>query len=201
MAKIGIMGGTFNPIHQGHLQMADAALKQAKLDQIWFMPSKLPPHKRTMDILDEKDRSEMIRLAIRQKKAFVFSDFELQREGITYTAETLRLLQNLHPEHQYYFIMGGDSFFQLETWYLPQEIMKRAVILAVSRDGIKEAEMRKQAGELKRKYQADIQLLHMPKADISSSEIRTRLQRGESVRDLVPEPVREYIIEQGLYQS
>lgn len=95
--KIGIMGGTFNPIHLAHLQMASIAMEQKELDEVWFMPSKNPPHKDRQTILSEKIRSDMVRLAIKEEERFCFSDFELKRNGTTYTAETLELLQERVP--------------------------------------------------------------------------------------------------------
>lgn len=201
MTKIGILGGTFDPIHQGHLRMAYEAARQAKLDQVLFMPSKIPPHKRDRMISEEAQRAQMICLAIRGQEGFRYSDFELRRNGTTYTADTLRLLQEQYPEQQYYFIMGGDSFLQLESWSRPEEIMARAVILAISRDGLSMARMRRQAEGLEEKYQARIQVIRMPQMDISSSLIRDRVRQGRDITGLVPENVAVYIREHSLYRS
>lgn len=193
MRKTGILGGTFNPIHLAHLTMAEAAYQQAELEEIWFMPSKKPPHKSHREIISEEHRSRMIQLAIRNHPAYRFSDYELKRRGITYTAETLQGLGEDYPEHRFYFIMGGDSFFQLEHWYRPDIIMESCCILAFSRDGASRKSMEEQADSLRKKFGADIQLLQMEGIPISSSEIRHRLGVGESAEELLPREVSQYI--------
>lgn len=199
MTKIGIMGGTFNPIHLAHLQMAREAVIQEELDQVLFMPSKNPPHKRGENILSGEHRAAMVRLAVEGEDRFIFSDYELRREGITYTAETLEQLQKQFPLNRYYFIMGGDSFFQLESWYQPQEIMERAVILALNRDGIQQEKMEQQAEKLRTLYQAAVRIIRMEPMDISSSIIRDRISRGLAIEGLVPPEVEHYIRENQLY--
>lgn len=193
MRKTGILGGTFNPIHLAHLAMAEAALQQAELEEIWFMPSKKPPHKSHREIISEEHRSRMIQLAIQGNPAYRFSDYELKRRGMTYTAETLQGLQKDYPEHRFYFIMGGDSFFQLENWYCPELIMKSCCILAVSRNGASWTSMQEQADSLRKCYGAKIQLLQMEELPISSSQIRHRIGVGETAEDLLPEAVSKYI--------
>lgn len=200
MERIGIMGGTFDPIHSGHLAMAEAALAQAELNRILFMPSKTPPHKRHSDVTKESVRAEMVKCAIAYREQFEFSDFELRRYGLTYTADTLALLQKERPDCEWYFIMGGDSFFQVEKWYRPEEVLRLAFILVVSRDGIPKEEMERQKEFLESKYEAKIKLLSMPRMDISSTEIRSKIALGEDVDDMVPEPVLSYINRYGLYR-
>ncbi|MCH5268729.1 MAG: nicotinate-nucleotide adenylyltransferase [Lachnospiraceae bacterium] len=200
MERIGIMGGTFDPIHSGHLAMAEAALEQVELDKVLFMPSKTPPHKRHSDVTGERERAEMVQCAISYNPRFEFSDFELKRYGLTYTADTLALLQQQKPDCVWYFIMGGDSFFHVEKWYHPEEILRLSTILAVSRDGLSQEEMERQKAFLEEKYQAKIQLLSMPQMDISSTEIRSKIALGDEVCDMVPESVMTYIDEHGLYR-
>ena len=201
MARIGILGGTFDPIHLGHIQMAEEAYRQADLDQVLFLPSKIPPHKRNRNITEEFHRTAMIKLAIQHKSQFVYSDFELQRDGITYTVDTLRMLQEQNPEHDYYFILGGDSLFQLETWYHPEEIMSRVEILAISRYDMSREQVRARVEWLAQNYQARIQIVEMSRMDISSSDIRDRVRRGDSLQGMVPNEVENYIQEHSLYQS
>lgn len=201
MKKTGILGGTFDPVHRGHLQMAEAAFRQAGLDQVLFMPAKVPPHKRGRSITAAAQRADMIRLAIGERPGFVYSDFELQREGTTYTADTLQLLQDSHPEQEYYFILGGDSLFHLEEWYHPEKIMERSVLLAISRYGISRERMNQQVEMLTAKYHARIQIVEMPRMDISSSEIREYVRRGQSIDGLVPGQVADYIRRHGLYAA
>lgn len=199
MAKIGILGGTFDPIHLGHLQMAEDAYRQAGLDLVLFMPSKRPPHKRERKITPEEQREAMIKLAIQDIPQFVYSDIELRREGVTYTADTLRNLQEEHPENTYSFILGGDSLFQLEEWYHPEEIMRRVEILAVSRYGMGKEQVRQRVDLLVQKYQARIQVVEMSRLDVSSSEIRERVRQGKTLKDRVPYHVEQYILEHSLY--
>lgn len=201
MAKkaIGILGGTFNPIHNGHIAMADSAWKQAKLDEIWFMPSKNPPHKSNREIVGEEHRSRMIQAAIGDKQHFRFSDYELKREGITYSADTLVHLNQDYPEYDFYFIMGGDSFFGLEHWYHPEIIMKYCTILAISRDGVSQEQMQYRAKELERKYQASVRIIRMERNPVSSSQIRDRIHQKQDIRKYVPEQVANYIEKYRIY--
>lgn len=201
MAKIGIMGGTFNPIHNGHIQMANSAYEQCQLQKILFMPSKIPPHKQGLNIVHENLRSDMVKIAISEFDCFAFSDFELRREGTTYTAETLTLLKEEHPLDQYYFIMGADSFFQFEMWYQPQIICNMASILVVGRDHATKKELLNQKEHLQQRFNADIAILTMEEVPVSSSDIRKRIAHGQSVDTMLPEGVIEYIKEHRLYLS
>ncbi len=198
--KIGIMGGTFDPIHLAHLKMAKCALEQKHLDQIWFMPSKFPPHKKEKKVASEQIRSALVQLAIQQEEKFAFSDFELRYEETTYTASTLARLQAEYPKLSFYFIMGGDSLFQMEQWYHPEKIMERAVILAGGRDGISNEALQEQAEYLSEKYGGTVELFSMPEMNISSSCIRRRLAEGKNVREYLPAQVYEYIMEHHCYQ-
>lgn len=193
MSKIGIMGGTFDPIHLAHLAMARCALQQKKLDQIWFMPSKNPPHKDRKQVSDEKLRSVLVQLAIEGEAQFVYSDYELKREEITYTAKTLTMLRKAYPEDEFFFILGEDSLAQFERWYHPEIILRYAVILAVNRGNISLEEMKQQAEVLSEKYGGVIEVIPMQRMDISSSMIRKKLKEGENVQAFLPKKVYQYI--------
>ena len=200
--KVGILGGTFNPIHLAHTEMAKVCLRQQDLDKILFMPSKNPPHKKDKSILPENERAVMVKLAVSEYDKFVFSDFELQRKGTTYTADTLRLLQEENPDDNYYFIMGADSLLYLDKWYRPQEILKRAVILAIGRDGSTPDELKEKRKELIKQYdKADIRFVHMRQMDISSSMIREGIAHGENMEKYLDKEVWNYINENGLYDA
>ena len=202
MSKVGIMGGTFNPIHLAHTEMAKVCLRQQDLDKILFMPSKNPPHKKDKSILPENERAVMVKLAVSEYDKFVFSDFELQRKGTTYTADTLRLLQEENPDDNYYFIMGADSLLYLDKWYRPQEILKRAVILAIGRDGSTPDELKEKRKELIKQYdKADIRFVHMRQMDISSSMIREGIAHGENMEKNLDKEVWNYINANGLYDA
>lgn len=202
MADIGIMGGTFDPIHNGHLLIGRQAYEEYGLDKVWFMPSGKPPHKTDHRIADAKDRCEMVRLAIEKYPFFELSDFEIRRAGNTYTAETLHLLHEVYPEHRFFFIIGADSLYQLERWYHPEEVTAQTILLVAGReyeDAV--CTMEEQAAHLKEKYHADIRFLHCEEVDISSGELREMEARGKRIYKYVPEPVERYIRAHGLYQE
>lgn len=201
MAKIGIMGGTFDPIHNGHLMLGRQALEEYQLDQIWFMPSGQPPHKKDHPVTDGDIRCEMVRLALLGQPGFVFSDFEIRRPGNTYTAQTLALLHQEYPQHEFYFIVGADSLYEIERWYEPERIMSQTIILAAGREyeGIHRS-LKGQMNYLKEKYGARIEYLHCREMDISSEEIRSLAAEGQSVKALVPEAVFAYMEQNHLYQ-
>ena len=200
MRKIGIMGGTFNPIHLAHVEIGKVCLEQEKLDSVWFMPSKNPPHKKNTDILPEEERAAMIKLAISEYDRLKFSDFELLRQGTTYTADTLRLLQEKNPNDSYYFIMGADSLLYLDEWYKPEEIFKRAVILAVGRDCSTSSELIKKRKELMDSFEnADIRFVQMEQINISSSRIREDIAHGRNMEKYLGKDVWKYICKKHLY--
>lgn len=197
--KIGIMGGTFNPVHIAHISMAEAAYRQAELDKVIFMPSKNPPHKQNINIISERHRRAMIKLAISGIPYFEYSDFEFQREGITYSSKTLELLCKLYPKNRYYFIIGGDSFFQIESWYKPEKIMEFATLIAISRSGDDKEQMLMYSKILKEKYNARIMFVDMPHIDISSSSIRKLISSGGNAARYLPYKVWQYIKDNRCY--
>lgn len=202
MAKIGLMGGTFNPIHNGHLALGKQALSEYHLDAVWFMPSGTPPHK-AAEVLPGEIRSEMVRLAVENIEGLEFSDFELRREGKTYTAETLKLLDEAYPEHTFYFMMGADSLFEIETWYHPELILGHIPILVAGRNYSRNPalSLEEHITYLRNKYGAEIYVLHCPIVDIASKDIRKLVDDGISVEDIVPAKVAAYIREHGLYDN
>ncbi len=200
MAKIGIMGGTFDPIHNGHLMIGRQAYEEYHLDEVWFMPSGTPPHKKDHKITEEKDRCAMVNLAISDSPFFRLSDFEVKRAGNTYTAETLRLLAQEYPEHQFYFIIGADSLFQIERWYHPEDVMRRTTLMVAGRDYPQaERTMDEQIAFLEQKYGAGILKLHCEEMDVASAELRKAIAKKESIERYVPAAVAEYIIKNKLY--
>ena len=202
MAKIGIMGGTFDPIHNAHLMLGRQALKEYHLDEIWFMPSHNPPHKTDHRVTGTKDRCEMVKLAIAGEPRFRFSDFEISRAGNTYTAQTLKLLKEAYPKHTFFFIVGADSLYHIESWYHPEKVMRQVTILAAGRE-CEDASctLEEQAAYLIKKYGAAIFLLHSDTMEVSSQELREREMNGGRIHNLVPENVERYIEEHGLYQN
>lgn len=202
MKKIGIMGGTFDPVHNGHLLLGRQAYEEYGLDEIWFMPSHIPPHKQDHLITDGADRIRMLELALEDDPFCRVSDFEMKREGRTYTAKTLELLKEAYPDTEFYFILGADSLFQIETWYHPERVMALASFLAAGRDYESGGRtLKEQADYLKRTYGARIQFLHSPRVHVASEEIRLKAARGESLEGLVPAKVAEYIRDHDLYRK
>jgi nicotinate (nicotinamide) nucleotide adenylyltransferase len=199
MNKIGIMGGTFNPIHYGHLFLAENAYEQAGLDKVLFMPSKNPPHKAKPSLVTEQQRVDMIKLAIDDNPHFEISDLELLREGMTFTADTLEELVQINPDKEYYFIVGADSLFMMQNWYKPQSVFDHCVVLAAGRDHAEEATISKQIELLEHTFGARILYVKMPTIQIASAQIRERLQCCRSVRYYVPDAVEEYISRNHLY--
>lgn len=181
--------------------MAKCAKEQYDLEEIWFMPSKIPPHKRHQKISPEADRMHMVRLAIEGISGFLASDFELLRSEVTYTAHTMRLLKEMYPEAEFYFIMGGDSLFQFEHWYHPEEIVRYTVILATGRDGVSGKELIRKRNELTKKYQGRFQLIDMKDTPVSSSMVRDMVRQGCDVEPYLPEKVADYIKKRQLYQA
>ena len=199
--KIGLMGGTFNPLHTGHLLLAERAYEQFKLDKVVFMPAKRPYHKTINHMVSDEERIKMITLAIQDNPHFDISLLEFQREGNTYTVDTLRELNQKYPKTQFYFIMGADSLYQFTQWKEPKEILERAIIVTATRDELSSTLLNSQIDYLINKFGVgDIRLLNSPNMEISSHEIRNRILKKESIRYLLPDVVREYIEANQLYQ-
>ena len=203
--KAGILGGTLNPIHYGHLLIAEQAYYRFELDYVLFMPSGNPPHK-TEDVISAGiHRENMTKLASADNPHFQYSDMELNREGFIYTSDTLRILCREHPDTEYYFILGADSLFSLEQWHEPEEVFKRCVIIAAGRPDSFQPEFQSEQDifariqYLKQKYHCRIHYMDSPLFEVSSSAIRTRISNGESVRYLIPPDVERYINEHDLY--
>lgn len=200
MKKIGIFGGTFNPIHNGHLILAETARQTCGLDQVLLIPSGHSYMKNPDDILPGGIRLEMVRLAVRDNPFFSESDVEVMRGGNSYTCETLELLEKENPGAELYYIVGADTLFQIESWKDPADIFRRCVIIAAVRDGWQDETLQNQAAYLMRKFSADIHLLPSLHIEISATDIRKKCSQGQSVRYLVPEAVRLFLEQNGYYR-
>ncbi len=198
--KIGIMGGTFDPIHMAHLLLAESARVQFHLAQILFMPSATPPHKDHRQVSPVEHRRNMVQIAIEGNSGFAYSDLELRRSGITYTSDTLEALHEEYPDTEFYFIMGADSLFAVDAWHQPEKIFQRAAILAGNRSEVPLENIKKQVDYLKERFGGTIGLIEMPDIAISSSEIRKRCAEGASVRYYVPEAIYRYMESHQLYR-
>lgn len=205
--KIGILGGTFDPIHNGHLSIAMAAMKEYELSKIYLIPTGISYMKK--DVTDSYFRYEMVKLAASDMPGFVPSDVEIKREGNTYTCETIEYFKNKYPDAKLYFIIGTDSLFSLDKWRNIDYILKNCTILCATRpddnelSNVKHAEKTK-VNELSEKYNGEILFVHSEPMDISSTDIRNfRYHNPESDLKKLPLPVKvsEYIIRQDLYDN
>lgn len=200
--RIGLMGGTFDPIHIGHLMLAECAYEQFQLDKVMFLPSGNPPHKQNRtDGATDRQRMEMVKLAIADNPHFELDPEEMQRAGLTYTNETLRSLNERHPDTDYYFIIGGDSLIAFDTWMKPDIICQNCILVAAVRDQLDRDTMHQKMKELEIRYGADIRLLRTPNVEIASSSLRTWCRQNRSIRYYVPDRVLEYIRQNNLYTS
>ena len=193
------MGGTFDPIHIGHLILGESAWEQFGLEKVLFMPSGNPPHKTDRHGATNEQRVEMVRRAIASNDHFELSLEEMHEQGYVYTKETLKRLHSEHPDTDYYFIMGADSVLSFHMWNGPQEICDQCILVAAVRDQMPAEELDAQILKLKEMYHADIRKLESPNLDISSHTIRERCMRGESIRYYVPDVVRLYIQDEEIY--
>ncbi|HCI74028.1 MAG TPA: nicotinate-nicotinamide nucleotide adenylyltransferase [Lachnospiraceae bacterium] len=197
--RVGIMGGTFDPIHIGHLILGESAWQQFSLEKVLFMPSGNPPHKKGREGATNEQRVEMVRLAIASNPHFVLSLEEMHEKGYVYTKETLRRLRAQHPDTDYYFILGADSLLTFDKWNGPQEICDQCILAAAVRDSMDPESFDQAILHLKDRFHADIRKLASPNLDISSHNIRSWIQEGRSIRYYVPDPVLEYILDKGIY--
>lgn len=198
--RLGIMGGTFDPIHYGHLVTAEQARESMNLDSVLFMPAGAPAFKLDKHVTDAEDRYAMTVLATAANPAFLASRFEIDREGVTYTADTLRELRDFYPDRvKLYFITGADAILDIVSWHRADEIAGLATFIAATRPGF-------DIGEARRRIEAsgldfDVRYIQIPALAISSTNIRTRVARGMSVRYLTSESVIGYIKKRGLYRG
>ncbi len=201
--KIGVMGGTFDPIHNGHLMLGQAALEAFDLDKVWYMPNGNPPHKDTaLSGTDVQDRVEMVRLAISSCKKFRLETYEANRNDVSYSYGTMEYFKGIYPEDDFYFIIGADSLFMIDQWVHPERLFPTCTILAAYRDEINTREaMEEKIHELKEKYHARIRLLVTPLIRISSHELREDVRKGRSIAGWVPDSVNQYILDRQLYEN
>lgn len=197
--KVGIMGGTFDPIHYGHLMLAQNALETYELDEIMFVPSGTPWLKDSTKVLSKNKRVHMTGIAIEDNTNFALSTIEIDREGNSYSYETVEELKKQQPDTEFYFILGADSLLEIEKWKYPDRLMSECVLLAAVRDDCDKDGLQKQISYLEEKYKADIRILPAKRVDISSTDIRSRIADGKSVRYMLPDQVIQFIEKNHLY--
>lgn len=198
--KIGIMGGTFDPIHYGHLLLAQNALDSYALDEILFIPSGTPWLKQSTKVLPKNKRVSMTGIGIEDNPHFALSTIEIDRDGNSYSYETVEELKKQNPGVDYYFIMGADSLLQIESWKCPDRLMKECTLLVAVRDNCDRNGLQKQIEYLKGKYAADIKILEAARIDISSTTIRNMIAEGKSVKYMLPDAVIAFIQKNHLYE-
>lgn len=199
--KIGIMGGTFNPIHTGHLTLAEWAKDELLLDEVWFIPTGISYKKAKLCVLSGQERLQMVELATADNESFKCLDVEVKRQGYTYSYETLEQLKRGYPEHTFFFIVGADCLFELENWKCPERIFASCILAAANRDSWSRDKLTEKKLELERRFGGRIELFSFAKLEISSTEIRDRVCKGKSIRYMVPERVEKYIKEKGFYRE
>ena len=198
--RIGIMGGTFDPIHYGHLVVAEAAREAFSLEKIIFVPAGIPPHKAKEEVTPARHRYLMTLLAIMSNPYFEISRVDLDRGGVTYTVDTLADLKSqLPPAVQMYFITGADAILEILSWKSPDQVLSMAEFIAVTRPGYGLDQLSQAIGPLYAEFRDRIHILEAPPVGLSSTGLRRRLVEGRSIRYLVPETVVAYINNEGLY--
>lgn len=187
MKKVGILGGTFDPPHYGHLLIANEVLSELELDEIWFMPNHEPPHKKKPESVKDEDRLRMLEFAIAGNSAFSIQPIELDRNGPSYTVDTMKLLNAEYSHHQFFFIIGADMIEYLPKWHDIDILINLVQFVGVERPSYSR--------------QTDYPILYVdvPAFDVSSSMIRDRVKKGKSIRYLLPDRVIDYIEEKQLY--
>jgi nicotinate-nucleotide adenylyltransferase len=187
MKKVGILGGTFDPPHYGHLLIANEVLSELNLDEVWFMPNQEPPHKRKSESVENEDRLQMLKLAVQGNTHFKIEKIELQRTGPSFTVDTMKILNERYTNHQFFFIIGADMIEYLPKWHKIDELINLVQFVGVERP--------------KYSHQTNYPIIYVdvPAFDVSSSVIRERLKKGQTVRYLLPDPVIHFIGEKHLY--
>jgi len=199
--RLGIMGGTFDPIHYGHLVAAETARDFYGLEKVVFVPSGNPPHKKTYPVTDSSHRLEMTRLAISSNRFFEVSAVEIHRPGYSYAVETVGEFRRRYgPETKLMFITGADAVLEILTWKDIHSLLEECSFIAVTRPKVALEPLSKVRERLGPKGQEAIQVLQVPALAISSTDIRRRVREGRSVKYLVPDAVEEYILQHGLYR-
>lgn len=203
MTRTGIFGGSFNPIHAAHLVVAERARDERSLDRMLFIPARQPPHKPAKPVAPAADRLRMVELAIQGNDSFGASRLELDRAGPSYTLTTVRQLRDgLGKDAELFLVLGADSVHDIPTWWHARDLVREVEIIPVVRPGYS---LEKDLDDLSHMFGVDWArrvrelTVHAPPMDISSTEIRERVAAGRSIRYLVPEPVRQYILSRGLY--
>jgi nicotinate-nucleotide adenylyltransferase len=201
--RIGILGGSFDPVHFGHLMLAECCREDCRLDQVWFVPTAVSPHKKDRQPASVTARIEMLQLATAGNDAFRVVTLETDRGGVSYTVQTLQTISQQHAGAELFLLMGADSLHDLPRWREPERICELALPIVVGRYGSSAANWDELAGLMspERLHAAKSYQVHMPRVEISSSDIRRRITAGRSVRYWMPRAVEKYIQTHALYRQ
>jgi nicotinate-nucleotide adenylyltransferase len=208
--RLGIFGGSFNPVHYGHLILAECCREQLALDRVWFLPAATPPHKQQHDLVPGEQRAEMIELAIAGHSCFGVCRYELERGGVSYTVDTLARFHEEQPTDELFFMMGADSLADLPTWKDPATICRLAIPVVVQRGAHRAQDPSpdteafcalSQFVSRERLQQIAAARVEMPRIDLSASDLRRRVAAGQSIRYRTPRSVEKYIETHGLYRA
>ena len=191
MSRIGILGGTFDPPHNGHIAIAETAICKLKLKEVIFVPAKTPPHKSREEISSQQDRLAMIKLAVGERDKFRISEIEFDRRGPSYTVDTLIELQRQNPNDEFYFLIGADNISEMESWYQPERILEIVKVAAAGRPGFSP----------EGRFSAMIESFDMTPMNVSSTMIREKVRSDQSISGLLPPAVEEYILKRNLYKA
>jgi len=193
--RLGVFGGTFDPVHTGHLVIARGVVEHCALDRLLFVPSARPPHKQGHAIAPPDDRFRMAELAARHDPRLEVSDIEINRPGLSYTVDTLEELQRIYgASSRLYLVIGADSLLEIDTWHAPDRVFDLATVVTVPRPG-------KDLTGVGPRWRDRVVTVHLPEIDISSTDIRRRAGEGLPIAHLVPEEVADYIEKRGLYRD
>lgn len=197
--KIGIFGGAFNPIHNGHLLLVKSYYESLGFDKVLFIPTAVPPHKTSEYLVSAQDRLNMVSLALEENAFFEVSDIEFKRQGKSYTYDTLTQLKQIYPDSELYLIIGADQFLKFHYWYRYKEILDIVTICTSAREDEEEKKSLYAYAESHDEMKGKYFIADYPVFKVSSSEIRDKIKNGEDISSLVPKKVYKYIVEKGLY--
>ena len=201
MKRIGIFGGSFDPVHLGHIGLARDAAKLAGLEKVVLIPAKLQPFKLDKKVTAGEDRLAMLKLAAEGEDTLEISDYEMNRDGVSYTYLTMRAMKEHYgPDTKLYFITGTDSFLNIDKWKNAEELLSSYSFLVGTRPGYKDRELEECIERISRDYKTEVKHIDNIQVDVSSTEIRERIEAGVSAADLIPAEVERYIREKGLYR-
>ena len=200
MSRIGILGGTFNPIHNGHIMLAQYCKNEVQLDKIILVPTCTPPHKSNKHLADESHRLKMCSLASNSLEGFEVSDVEIRRKGKSYTYETLSYFKEIYPDDELYFIMGADMFLSLHIWKNPEVIFSHSNIIAIPRDESNIADLQSYYSSVIQPMGAKAVILPNSVKQVSSTQIRDNINNKNIIKSLIDENVLDYIEKNNLYR-